>query len=96
VSSERKPPTIHEWAGGHEAFARWLDCFYDLVERDELLAPLFDGRVTKEYRRNVTSWWCEVMGGPAEYTEQQGGYEHMLAKHRDLARGARPRLGHAA
>ena len=23
-------------------FSRWLDAFYDLVEGDELLAPLFD------------------------------------------------------
>jgi hemoglobin len=25
------------------------------------------------------------MGGPAAYTEQRGGYEHMLARHHDLA-----------
>ena len=24
------------------------------------------------------------MGGPAEYTAELGGYEHMLAKHRGL------------
>jgi truncated hemoglobin YjbI len=24
-------PTIYEWAGGREAFARWLDAFYDLA-----------------------------------------------------------------
>jgi hemoglobin len=92
MSSENAPPTIYEWAGGREAFTRWLDCFYDLVERDELLSPLFGGRVTQEHRRSVTSWWCEVMGGPAAYTEQHGGYEHMLAKHRDLAITAEQRL----
>ena len=32
------------------------------------------------------------MGGPAVYTEQHGGYEHMLAKHRDLAITAEQRL----
>ena len=25
------------------------------------------------------------MGGPADYTDEHGGYEHMLAKHRGLA-----------
>ena len=25
-------PTIYAWGGGREAFARWLDRFYDLVE----------------------------------------------------------------
>ena len=32
------------------------------------------------------------MGGPAVYTEQHGGYEHMLAKHRGLAITAEQRL----
>jgi hemoglobin len=85
-------PTIYEWAGGRAAFERWFDVFYDLVERDDLLGPVFDGRVTEEHRRNVTTWWSEVMGGPAQYTEQQGGYEHMLGKHRGLAITAEQRL----
>ena len=83
--STEQTPTIYEWAGGTEAFARWLETFYDLVEEDELLAPLFGGLVSREHRDHVTAWWCEVMGGPARYTEEHGGYEHMLAKHRGLA-----------
>lgn len=78
-------PTIYEWAGGHEAFTRWFDAFYDLVEGDALIAPMFGGTVTDEHRRNVTTWWCEVMGGPSDYTNEHGGYEHMLSRHRGLA-----------
>jgi hemoglobin len=85
-------PTIYEWAGGREAFERWLNVFYDLVEGDELLAPVFDGRVTEEHREHVTTWWSEVMGGPADYTDHHGGYEHMLAKHRGIAITAEQRL----
>jgi hemoglobin len=85
-------PTIYEWAGGEEAFARWLDAFYDLLEGDEDLARLFGGTVSEEHRRNVTAWWSEVMGGPARYTEEHGGYEHMLGKHRGLAITADQRL----
>jgi hemoglobin len=77
-------PTIYEWAGGRDAFARWLNAFYDLVEDDEELAGLFGGAVTEEHREHVTTWWCEVMGGPAAYTDHHGGYEHMLSKHRGL------------
>ncbi len=77
-------PSIYEWAGGREAFAGWLDVFYDLVEGDDLLAPVFGGEVTDEHREHVTTWWCEVMGGPDTYTTRHGGYEHMLAKHRGL------------
>jgi truncated hemoglobin YjbI len=54
VSEE--PPTIYEWGAGREAFERWLNAFYDLVERDDLLSPLFGGRVSREHRRNVTTW----------------------------------------
>jgi hemoglobin len=85
-------PTIYAWAGGRAAFARWLDAFYDRVERDELLAPLFGGTVSREHRDHVTDWWSEVMGGPALYTERHGGYEHMLARHRGLGIDAEHRL----
>jgi hemoglobin len=78
-------PTLYEWAGGREAIERMLNAFYDRVEGDELISPMFPGGVSEEHRRNVTTWWCEVFGGPAEYTEQLGGYENMLAHHRDLA-----------
>lgn len=85
-------PSIYEWIGGTDAIARWLDVFYDAVERDDLLAPVFGGTVTREHREHVTAWWSEVMGGPAAYTEHHGGYEHMLAKHHGLAISAEQRL----
>src|SRR6476620_3891779 len=82
--SSDPPPTIYEWAGGRAAFERWLNAFYDLVEQDDLLAQVFGGRVSEEHRDHVTTWWCEVMGGPAAYSDGLGGYEHMLGKHRGL------------
>jgi hemoglobin len=85
-------PTIYEWGGGRQAFERWLNTFYDLVEQDELIAPLFGGTVHAAHRDHVTTWWCEVMGGPAGYSERHGGYPRMLAKHRDLAITAEQRL----
>jgi hemoglobin len=77
-------PTVYEWGGGTPAFERWLNTFYDLVEQDALLGPLFGGVVSRQHREHVTAWWCEVMGGPAAYTEELGGYEHMLASHRGV------------
>ena len=85
-------PSIHDWIGGTEAIGRWLNVFYDEVERDELLAPVFGGTVSVEHREHVTAWWAEVMGGPATYSEVLGGYEHMLAKHRGLEITAEQRL----
>jgi hemoglobin len=86
-------PSIYEWGGGRPAFARWLDRFYDLVEAEAPeIAALFGGQVSEQHRAHVTDWWCEVMGGPEEYTEQRGGYEHMLASHSGLAITASQRL----
>jgi hemoglobin len=61
-----------------------INAFYNRVERDDLLSPLFPGGVSEEHRRHVTTWWCEVFGGPADYTDTLGGYERMLSKHRGL------------
>src|SRR4029077_8078268 len=59
--------------------------FYDRVETDDLLSPLFPGGVGEEHRRHVVAWWCEVFGGPTRYSDALGGYKRMLAKHHDLA-----------
>ncbi|MGH9209134.1 MAG: group II truncated hemoglobin [Acidimicrobiales bacterium] len=78
------PPTLYDWAGGREALRRLMDAFYDRVERDELLSPVFPGGVSEEHRDHVTSWWSEVFGGPTRYSDSLGGYQQMVAKHRDL------------
>jgi hemoglobin len=85
ADSQPAVPTIYEWGGGRPAFERWLNAFYDLVEEDELLAPVFGGTVSEHHRAAVTTWWCEVMGGPPAYTTGHRGYEHMLSRHAGLA-----------
>ena len=85
VAGMSETPTIYAWAGGREALERWLNVFYDLLEEDAELVAMFGGRVSEQHRDHVTTWWCEVMGGPADYTADLGGYEHMLAQHHGLA-----------
>jgi hemoglobin len=77
-------PTLYEWAGGRDAFDRLIDAFYDRVEQDDLLSPLFPGGVHEEHRRNVATWWSEVFGGPSDYTDRIGGYERMVGRHLEL------------
>ena len=77
-------PSLYDWAGGSAAFRALIDAFYDRVDGDDLLGPLFPGGVSEEHRANVALWWGEVFGGPADYTERLGGYERMLAHHRNL------------
>ena len=78
------PPTLYEWAGGADVIERLINAFYDRVEKDELLSPLFPGGVSEEHRDHVVAWWSEVLGGPTRYTDELGGYERMIGKHRDL------------
>jgi hemoglobin len=85
ADASREPPlTLYEWAGERQGVERMINAFYDRVEQDELISPLFPGGVRAEHRDHVTTWWCEVFGGPPRYSEELGGYERMLAHHRDL------------
>jgi hemoglobin len=78
------PPTLYEWAGGNAALTRMIECFYDRVEEDELISPLFPGGVSREHRDHVSAWWQEVFGGPARYSRDLGGYHAMVSKHQNL------------
>ena len=84
IVTDDNPPSLYEWAGGSAALRAMIDAFYDRVEADDLLGPLFPGGVSEEHRAHVAMWWSEVFGGPADYTSTMGGYERMLAHHRDL------------
>lgn len=84
MTADAPPPSLYEWAGGDDAFQRMIDCFYDRVEVDALISPLFPGGVSRAHRDHVAAWWQEVFGGPARYTEEHGGYLAMLQHHLDL------------
>ncbi|MFJ4830369.1 group II truncated hemoglobin [Streptomyces sp. NPDC088747] len=73
-------PTLYAWAGGAEAFARLTEVFYEKVLKDDVLAPVFAG-LASEHAEHVALWLGEVFGGPAAYSETQGGHGHMVAKH---------------
>jgi len=74
-------PTLYEWAGGADALERLTELFYEKVRADELLEPVFRG-MEAQHPKWVAMWLGEVFGGPARYTEERGGYTHMLEKHR--------------
>jgi hemoglobin len=77
-------PTLYDWAGGAEAFERLTETFYRKVRPDPLIGPLFR-HMDEHHPQYVAAWLAEVFGGPARYTEERGGYPHMIAKHRDVA-----------
>jgi hemoglobin len=77
-------PTLYEWAGGQEAFDRLTEAFYGRVRRDEVLAPVF-AQMPPDHPHHVALWFAEVFGGPPRYTEEHGGYPHMMRKHLNRA-----------
>jgi CDGSH-type Zn-finger protein/truncated hemoglobin YjbI/ferredoxin len=81
-----QPPSLYEWAGGIAAFERLTSHFYDAIlsEPDPILEPVFRG-MDAEHPRHVAAWLAETFGGPTTYTDELGGYEHMLAKHLNRA-----------
>jgi hemoglobin len=81
-------PTLFEWAGGAAAFQRLTEVFYRRVRTDDLLAPLF-AHMPPDHPQHVSAWLGEVFGGPRTYTDERGGYPHMLSKH--LGLGIQPK-----
>lgn len=81
----KKVPSPYEWAGGLEALERLTSRFYDAIlsEPDPVLEPVFRG-MNPGHPKHVAAWLAETLGGPANYTRDHGGYEHMVSKHRNL------------
>lgn len=77
-------PTLYEWAGGAGAFERLTEVFYGKVRGDPLLELVLRG-MDPSHPSHVATWLAEVFGGPPRYTQEHGGYPHMLGKHRGLA-----------
>jgi truncated hemoglobin YjbI/quinol monooxygenase YgiN len=73
-------PSLYEWAGGGPVFERLTEAFYAHVIKDDLLQPLF-ARMDPGHPHFVAMWLTEVFGGPGRYTQERGGYPHMLAQH---------------
>ncbi|KAB2350942.1 group II truncated hemoglobin [Actinomadura rudentiformis] len=73
-------PTLYDWAGGEEAFQRLTEAFYAKVREDELVGPLF-AHMDPGHPKYVAMWLAEVFGGPTRYTDERGGYHHMVTQH---------------
>ena len=77
-------PTVYERLGGMAALLALTTAFYQgiLGEPDPILEPLFRG-MDPDHPAHVAAWLGETFGGPRSYTEDHGGYEHMVAAHRN-------------
>lgn len=63
--------SLFDQVGGEEFFVRVVDAFYDAVERDEILRPMYPEDLT-ESRRNLAMFLVQYWGGPGTYQTERG------------------------
>ncbi len=87
VPAAGREPTLFEWAGGLGALTRMTRLFYERhVPADPLLAPLF-ANIPADQSRRLALWFAEALGGPALYSQDEGGYRQMAAAHAGVSIG---------
>lgn len=63
--------TLYGQLGGEPFFVRLVDAFYEHVESDELLRPMYPQDLT-ESRRHLVLFLCQYWGGPPLYMQERG------------------------
>jgi len=67
----RAPPTVYEIVGGQRFFDELVDRFYDAVEDDSLLRPMYP-RDMGPSRRRLAGFLAQYWGGPPHYSDERG------------------------
>ncbi len=71
-TSEPKPPTtIYENFGGESAFIELVERFYEYVEEDEVLRPMFPSEL-RGVKRRLYLFLIQFFGGPKTYSLERG------------------------
>jgi hemoglobin len=64
--------SMYERVGGQDWFVDLVDRFYDQVERDPVLQPLYAGRDLTAARSHLAGFLVQYWGGPMTYSEARG------------------------
>jgi hemoglobin len=63
--------TLFEQVGGEPFFVRLVDTFYDGLETDEILRPMYPEDLT-ESKRHLALFLIQYWGGPRAYQDERG------------------------
>jgi hemoglobin len=74
---------LYEHAGGEEGLHRVEATFYASVLADPLLQPLF-GTGQPHHVDTLTAFTAESFGGPTRFSDELGGFAHLIDVHRGL------------
>jgi hemoglobin len=77
------PPTLYEFAGGHDAFLALAAAVTERCIEDPELNHAFSHGLSRNHNENLAAYWEEVFGGPQAYSRNLGGHSGMLMLHAD-------------
>ncbi len=66
-----EPVTIYDAVGEHDWFVALIDRFYNAVETDILLRPMYPDDLS-ESRDHMVKFLSQYWGGPTTYSEERG------------------------
>lgn len=81
--------TLYEFVGGMPAFRKLVEEFYDRVEEDGVLRPLYPESLD-EPRERLTLFLAQYFGGPSTYSEKRG-HPRLRMRHFPFPIGRRER-----
>jgi hemoglobin len=74
-------PSMFEFAGGEPAFQALAAAHHERCLQDPILNHPFSHPGHPDHVARLGSYWAEVFGGPARYSESCGGHSAMLVIH---------------
>ena len=89
------PPTVYEAVGGQGFFDDLVDRFYDAVDGDPLLRPMYPSDL-RNSRARLAGFLAQYWGGPPRYSEERG-HPRLRMRHMHFAIGRAERdawMGH--
>lgn len=82
--SRGRLPTVYDAVGGREFFDRVVDRFYDAVETDALLRPLYPDDLT-DSRRHTAGFFAQYWSGDAAHYSDERGHPRLRMRHMPFA-----------
>ncbi|HEU5150530.1 MAG TPA: globin [Iamia sp.] len=82
--SRGRLPTVFEAVGGRPFFDRVVDRFYDAVETDPLLRPLYPEDLT-DSRRHTAGFFAQYWGGGTSQYSDERGHPRLRMRHMPFA-----------
>jgi hemoglobin len=73
-------PSMHEFAGGDDAFLALATAFHERCLTDSVLNHPFS-HSTPGHTDRLAAYWAEVFGGPDRYTRLHGDHSSVLGIH---------------